>query len=52
LVVSTGKNTEFGAIFMMMNEIEATKSPLQNKMDQLGKQLSLMSVLQSGIMAK
>ena len=43
LVVGTGKQTEFGSIWSMMQEVEEKKTPLQLRMDQLGKQLSLLS---------
>jgi len=43
VVVGTGKNTEFGKVFMMMKEIDEKKTPLQMKMDDLGKKLSTMS---------
>jgi Ca2+-transporting ATPase len=45
VVVGTGKETEFGAIWAMMKDVETTKTPLQVKMEQLGKQLSVLSVL-------
>jgi len=44
IVIGTGKNTEFGAIFTMVNEVESKKTPLQEKMDELGKQLSAFSI--------
>lgn len=43
IVVGTGPQTEFGAIFSMMTEIDKPKTPLQISMDKLGKELSLMS---------
>lgn len=43
IVVGTGKNTSFGAVFEMMNNIEKPKTPLQHSMDKLGKDLSLCS---------
>ncbi|KAG4105484.1 PMR1-type calcium-transporting P-type ATPase [Neocallimastix lanati (nom. inval.)] len=44
IVIGTGKNTEFGNIFTMVNEVESRKTPLQEKMDELGKQLSAFSI--------
>ncbi|CCD26138.2 Ca(2+)/Mn(2+)-transporting P-type ATPase PMR1 NDAI_0G03610 [Naumovozyma dairenensis CBS 421] len=43
IVVGTGKNTSFGAVFDMMSNIEKPKTPLQLSMDKLGKDLSLFS---------
>lgn len=43
IVIGTGSNTEFGAVFEMMNDIAKPKTPLQVSMDKLGKELSLMS---------
>ena len=43
IALSTGSNTEFGKTFEEMKEIEDKKTPLQDKMDDLGKQLSIFS---------
>jgi Ca2+-transporting ATPase len=43
VVVGTGHDTAFGAVFEMMNDIEKPKTPLQNSMDKLGKDLSIVS---------
>ncbi|KAL3124146.1 hypothetical protein niasHT_004735 [Heterodera trifolii] len=43
IVIGTGPNSKFGEVFMMMQSEESPKTPLQNSMDQLGKQLSLYS---------
>lgn len=43
IVVATGSKTEFGAVFEMMSEIEKPKTPLQQAMDKLGKELSMFS---------
>lgn len=45
VVVATGKNTEFGVIWTMMKDVQVQKTPLQLKMEHLGKQLSFISVL-------
>lgn len=49
IVVGTGKETEFGIIFSMMKEVEVRKTPLQEKMDLLGKQLSALSFIIIGV---
>nr|CTP82031.1 BMA-PMR-1 [Brugia malayi] len=43
IVIGTGAHTRFGEVFKMMQAEEAPKTPLQNSMDYLGKQLSLYS---------
>lgn len=43
VVIATGAKTEFGAISLSLQEIEAPRTPLQQSMDRLGKQLSYMS---------
>jgi len=43
IVVGTGKDTEFGKVFEMMQEVEDRKTPLQLSMNELGKQLSYLS---------
>ncbi|KAG7193361.1 High affinity Ca2+/Mn2+ P-type ATPase-like protein [Scheffersomyces spartinae] len=49
IVVATGAKTEFGAVFEMMLEIEKPKTPLQQAMDKLGKDLSMFSFVVIGI---
>ncbi|EPX75084.1 P-type ATPase [Schizosaccharomyces octosporus yFS286] len=44
IVVATGADTEFGRVFLTMRETEKPKTPLQNSMDHLGKQLSAISI--------
>jgi Ca2+-transporting ATPase len=44
VVVYTGVKTEFGKTFQDMKEIEARKTPLQLKMDELGGKLSIVSL--------
>lgn len=39
IVIATGADTEFGQVFQMMSEIEKPKTPLQQAMDKLGKDL-------------
>eukprot|EP00605_Chrysophyceae_sp_TOSAG23-4_P002189 GSChrysophyteH1.ASY1.ANO1.2419.1 assembled CDS len=43
LVYATGAKTEFGKNFEEMKGIESSRTPLQEKMDELGKQLSIFS---------
>ncbi|PPJ51604.1 hypothetical protein CBER1_08486 [Cercospora berteroae] len=43
IVISTGGDTEFGAISASLAEIESPRTPLQESMDRLGKELSYMS---------
>ena len=45
LVTATGDKTQFGQVFQMMSEEEAPPTPLQNSMNQLGKQLSAYSLI-------
>ncbi|EXJ93235.1 Ca2+-transporting ATPase [Capronia epimyces CBS 606.96] len=49
IVIATGGNTEFGTISLSLQEIEAPRTPLQQSMDLLGKQLSYMSFVVIGI---
>lgn len=43
VVVSTALHTEFGKTFQDMKDVESRRTPLQVMMDQLGKQLSMIS---------
>ena len=43
LVVSVGKHTEFGKVARELEKVEARKSPLQIKIDELGKLLATTS---------
>ncbi|KAI8978367.1 PMR1-type calcium-transporting P-type ATPase [Pilobolus umbonatus] len=49
IVVGTGKNTEFGHVFELMQTVEVRKTPLQISMSDLGKQLSLFSFAVIGV---
>ena len=44
IVISIAKSTEFGKIFTEMKAVEEKRSPLQEKMDELGNKLSYMSI--------
>lgn len=49
VVVATGPKTEFGYVFEMMADIEKPKTPLQQAMDKLGKDLSVFSFIVIGL---
>ena len=42
IVVSTGKNTEIGKIALSLNEIDRTETPLQLKIKELSKKITLI----------
>lgn len=44
VAILTGVETEFGKTFQEMKDIDQKRSPLQLKMDDLGKYLSIMSI--------
>ncbi len=45
IVISTGMNTEIGNIAMLLNEVEDEMTPLQIKIDKLGKLLGMISIV-------
>lgn len=49
IVIATGHKTAFGSVFAMMSSIEKPKTPLQNAMDKLGKELSIFSFVVIGL---
>ena len=49
IVIATGGQTEFGTISLSLQGIEAPRTPLQQSMDLLGKQLSYMSFAVIGV---
>lgn len=49
IVIGTGGDTEFGAISASLQEIESPRTPLQQSMDRLGKDLSYMSFIVIGL---
>jgi Ca2+-transporting ATPase len=51
VVVGTGRDTELGQICQMVNEVEEGKTPLQNAMDMLGRQLSFSSLIIIGFIS-
>lgn len=44
IVVATGMNTEVGKIAGMINEVEDTETPLQQKLNKLGKTLGIVAL--------
>ncbi|PWN29113.1 calcium-transporting P [Jaminaea rosea] len=49
VVVATGPQTEFGAIFAMVDEVVEQRTPLQLSMDDLAKKLSMASFAIIGV---
>ena len=45
IVVETGMNTEVGKIAGMINEVEETETPLQQKLNKLGKTLGIAAIV-------
>ena len=45
IVVETGMNTEVGKIAGMINEVEETEAPLQQKLNKLGKTLGIVAIV-------
>ncbi|ETV97680.1 calcium-transporting P-type ATPase, PMR1-type [Aphanomyces invadans] len=44
IVYSTGRHTEFGLVFDVVDNVEERKTPLQERMDALAHQLSMVSL--------
>ncbi|RMF91081.1 MAG: calcium-transporting P-type ATPase, PMR1-type [Methanobacteriota archaeon] len=44
VVIATGEMTELGKISQMIQKVEERRTPLQQKLDQLGKQLSVFGI--------
>jgi Ca2+-transporting ATPase len=51
IVIAVGNSTEFGKVAKELGKIESRKSPLQVKIDQLGKTLAVMSSIVIALMA-
>ncbi len=49
VVVSTGMRTQLGLIATMLQTVETEETPLQRRLDQLGKTLSIASLILVGI---
>jgi len=50
VVTETGMNTEMGKIAGLLNKTKKTKTPLQQRLDKLGKNLCVVAVCAAGIM--
>lgn len=51
IVVAVGNSTEFGKVAKELGKVESRKSPLQVKIDELGKTLAVMSSIVIAMMA-
>ncbi|WP_071130888.1 cation-translocating P-type ATPase [Enterococcus timonensis] len=49
IVTAIGMQTEMGKIASLLNEEKAEKTPLQNRLNKLGKNISILAVLASAI---
>lgn len=49
VVVGTGPQTEFGAVFAMVDEVKEKRTPLQKRMDDLAQKLSMASFAIIGV---
>lgn len=49
VAVSTGMGTELGKIANMLGTVEASKTPLQDRLDKLGKMLALFGVVAAAV---
>ncbi|EQC39458.1 calcium-transporting P-type ATPase, PMR1-type [Saprolegnia diclina VS20] len=49
IVYGTGRSTEFGAVFEVVDSVEERKTPLQARMDTLANQLSMASMAVIGV---
>ncbi len=45
VVVETGQTTELGKIASLVNDVESDETPMQKKLDELGKKLGLMIMI-------
>lgn len=50
IVTATGKHTELGRISSLLKQIEEKNTPLQDTMDKLSKQISLLSLAVIGVL--
>jgi P-type Ca2+ transporter type 2C len=49
IIVSTGMNTQIGLIATMLQSVEEEETPLQKRLDQLGKTLGYATIVISGL---
>lgn len=49
VVVATGMHTEIGKIAVMLQDVEDEQTPLQNRLDQLGKTLGISALVIAGV---
>lgn len=49
VIVTTGMDTEMGAVASLLNQPNKEKTPLQKRMDKLGKQVSLLALVAGAI---
>jgi P-type Ca2+ transporter type 2C len=49
LVVATGTHTELGRIATLLQSVESEDTPLQTRLDQVGKQLALVGLVVAGL---
>lgn len=49
LVVATGMQTQLGQIARMIDSVEAAATPLQKKLDQVGKTLAILAIVISAV---
>ncbi|MFN8439566.1 MAG: cation-translocating P-type ATPase [Caldilineaceae bacterium] len=51
VVTATGMKTELGKIAQLLQRVDATHTPLQKRLDQVGKALALLGLLLAGVIA-
>ncbi|MFN2231360.1 MAG: cation-translocating P-type ATPase [Anaerolineae bacterium] len=51
VVVATGMDTELGRIATLLQQVEGEQTPLQNKLDRVGKTLAIVGVIAAALVA-
>ncbi|MBN1487652.1 MAG: cation-translocating P-type ATPase, partial [Anaerolineae bacterium] len=51
MVVATGMDTELGRVATLLQQVEGEQTPLQNKLDQLGKTLAVVGLIAAALVA-
>jgi Ca2+-transporting ATPase len=51
VVVATGMDTELGRIATLLQQVEGEQTPLQNKLDQVGKSLAVVGLIAAALVA-